>query len=341
MEKIKAAVIGAGNWGEVHALAYARHPGVELAAICDLDRARAEALAEKYGAAEALADYREVMARDEITAVSVATPDITHTDIAVAAAAAGKHVLVEKPLATTMEDCRRTIEAAEKSGIKLMVDFHNRWNPAFVKAREAIASGELGQLSLIHVRLNDTIYVPTKMLSWADRSSVLWFLGSHCFDLVLWLTGDQVKRVTAYERSRILKDRGLDTPDFYVTVLELKSGAVAVVENCWVIAETAPMIFDFKCEIVGSRGTMFIDPSHNRTVQKYTESEGGYEDVLGGTVVHGKPVGFIYLSVQHFVECLENDQQPMVGGEDGMRVTRLVLAAIESASTTRPLDIGE
>lgn len=325
------AVIGVGTWGERHTATYASHPEAELTLVCDVNAARAQAIAQKFGAQGWTTDYREVLAHPATQAVSVVTPDFAHREIAVAAAQAGKHILCEKPLATTEKDCRAILEAAAQAGVKLMVDFHNRFNPPFLKVKGALEKGELGQPLMLYVRLNDTLFVPTKMLSWAGRSTVGWFLGSHAFDLVRWLCGSEVKRVYAVSRSVVLKQRGIDTPDFFQTTLELENGTTAQVENCWVVAESAPAIFDFKCELVGSQGTMYVDVSHHRMVQKYTLEEATYPDVIAGPEIYGKPTGFAIESIHHFVDCVLYDRQPLITGEDGLKATQIVLAMEESA----------
>ncbi|MCS7252898.1 MAG: Gfo/Idh/MocA family oxidoreductase [Armatimonadota bacterium] len=339
MEKIGVGVIGVGTFGEVHALAYSAHASVECVMVCDIDEQRARNACEKYGFKGWTTDYRELLAHESIHAVSIATPDFAHRQIAVDAAEAKKHILVEKPLATSVEDCEAIIEAANRNGVTLMVDFHNRFNPAFVRLKEAIDSGELGQLLLIATRLNDTLFVPTKMLSWAEKSTVAWFLGSHVVDLVRWLTGAEVKRVYTVTRSMLLKSIGVDTPDFFVSTLEFDNGCVATIENCWVISERSPSVVDFKCEVVGTSGTVFIDTSHHGMVEKYTQLGASYPDVIANVNLHGKPVGFAIASIHHFVECLIRGIQPIVSGFDGLQATKVIAAMEESVKSRAPIEL--
>jgi predicted dehydrogenase len=188
-------VIGAGLWGQAHAEVYATHPWAELAAVCDSDRGKAESLARKFASARVYTDYNEMMKDPGIDAVAVATPDFAHRGPVVAAAKAGKHVHSEKPLATTREDAEAIAAAVRASGVSYMVDFHARWNPPFAIARKDIADGTLGRIMSAYFRLNDTISVPTSMLSWSAQSSILWFLGSHTVDTLRYLLGDEVERV--------------------------------------------------------------------------------------------------------------------------------------------------
>ena len=340
MAKVGCAVIGVGLWGETHAALYAEHADTELVAVCDLDADRARQVAQKYGAPKAVSDYREVMADPAVQAVSIATPDFAHAEPAIAAAKAGKHLLVEKPLATTVEECQAIIAAAKASGVKLMTDFHNRWSPPFYKAWKAIREGEIGQVSHIYYRLSDTIYVPTRMLRWAGQSTVAWFIGSHSLDTVCWLLGELPNRVYAVSRSRVLKARGVDTPDLYSSVLEFPSGATAVIENDWILPETTPNIIDLKCQIVADRGAIYVDGSHHRMMEKYTLEEASFPDTFVFPRVQGKQVGFAVESIRHWIECLAGDKEPAVTGEDGLRVTQMILAIEESARARQPVDVS-
>lgn len=333
------AVIGSGLWGSLHARVYSESEHARLAAVCDLDQVRASELGSRFGA-DSYTDLGKMLQRDDIDAVSIVTPDFAHTDIALAAIAAGKHVLVEKPLATTSADCRRVIDAAKAAKVKLMVDFHNRWSPPFCTAKTSIDQGEIGSVRLITYRLNDTIFVPTKMLSWAGKSTVAWFIGSHSLDTVTWLIGDKVAHVYAVSKSVVLKNRGIDTPDFYAVTLEFENGAVATIENCWILPESLPNIFDLKCEIVGSEGAFFIDGSSHRLIEKHAGGQGLYPDILVMPEVRGKQMGFAAESIRHFIDCVVDDVEPSVTGEDGLRVTELIEAIEQSVATGQRVSLG-
>lgn len=333
MSNVKGfAVIGSGLWGGLHARVYSESERARLVAVCDLDQARASEVGAKFGA-ESCTELDKMLAREDIDAVSIVTPDFAHVDIALAAIRAGKHVLVEKPLATNSADCHRIIDAAKSSGVKLMVDFHNRWSPPFCSAKTSIEQGELGSVRLIYYRLNDTIFVPTEMLSWAGRSTVQWFIGSHSLDTVTWLISDKVESVYAVSRSVVLKGMGIDTPDFYEVILEFANGAVAVVENCWIIPNSLPNIIDLKCEIVGSEGALYVDGSSHRVLERHTGGKGWYPDVLVMPEIRGKQMGFAAESIRHFIDCVADDKQPSVTGEDGLRVTELIEAVERSAAS--------
>lgn len=341
---VKIGIVGAGLWGAVHARAYAQNCRVELAAVCDLEESRARRLAEQYHIPQVYTRLEDMLAGD-LDGVSIATPDDAHTAPALAAIASGRHVLVEKPLATRVEDCQAMIAAASQARVILMVDWHNRWNPPIYAAWKAARSGELGDIRYIYYRLSDTIYVATRMLPWAGRSSVLWFLGSHAIDTTCWLMNRTPTRIFCQVRRGVLDSLGVDTPDLYLSVLEFEGGGLAVIENAWILPQQSPALIDHKVEILGARGAVYLDPSHNRAFEKYSpETATGfphppYADMLVSPEVHGKQVGFAVESIHHFVDCIEQGQPPLATGAAGLLNTRLILAAEESARTGLPVEV--
>jgi predicted dehydrogenase len=351
MLEIGLGVIGVGTWGALHARVYATLPGARLAAVCDTNFARAQEIATLCGGATVYTDYRDLLADREVQAVSIVLPDFLHHDVAIAAARAGKHLLVEKPLATTEPEALEILQAARETGVTLFVDFHNRWSPLFASLKQSLDAGELGQPQFVSYRLNDTLFVPTKMLSWAGRSSVAWFLASHCLDTLLWLmgaraaseggAGDRIERLYTVARSRLLAtEYGVNTPDFYLTTLEWRSGLVTHLENAWILPGSGPSIFDLKCEFLGSRGAFFIDGSHHGAVQKQAD-RALYPDVLVAPIVQNYPVGFGAESIRHFARCVQTGQPPLVDGLDGLAVTRLILKMEESARLGQPVPVGD
>ncbi len=338
-KKHRFGVIGAGLWGEAHAEVYATHPWAELAAVCDSDRSRAERVAKRFGAPRVYTDYREMVKDPGVDAVAVATPDFAHRDPVVAAAKAGKHVHSEKPLATSREDAEAIAAAVRSSGVVYMVDFHARWNPPFAIARRNIEEGALGRIMSAYFRLNDTVSVPTGMLSWASKSSILWFLGSHTVDTLRFLLADEVERVYSVSRAEVLKERGIDVPDLYQSVLEFRSGIVATIENNWIVPNTNPAVNDFKVNILGSKGMINMDLTNNQLFERYLETTSDHPDCLVKPQVRDRHVGFAYEAIRDFVECLALGRPVQAGLDDGLKVTSVILAIMESAAIRAPVTV--
>ena len=339
MERMGVGVIGLGVFGELHCKTYAADPRVKLVGVCDIDGERATQRAEQYRAEFSCTDFAELLSREDIAAVSVATPDFAHREIVIAAAEAGKHVLVEKPMAMTVDDCQAMIAAAEKADVTLMVDFHNRFNVPFVATREKIRDGSLGEPKMAYVRLSDTTYVPTTMIRWASKTTVAWFLGVHCVDLLRWLFEDEVRRVTAVSRSGVLQAMGVDTPDFFQSILEFERGGVACVENSWILSSTMPCVYDFKFELCCAKGTVNVDTSSSGLVRIFDAHGETFPDFLNVVDYHGQPGGFGVQSIRHFISVVLGEAEPLSGPNDGLEATRVVAAIHESAEKGAPVDI--
>lgn len=336
METIRFGLIGAGLWGRGHAEIYSTHHRSTLHAVCDLDEARAAQVAKDFGAQASYGDYRELLADPKVDAVAVVTPDFAHADPLVAAAEAGKHIIVEKPLATTHEDLARIEAAVKAADVTFMVDFHNRWSPPIVAARNAIDEGQLGPVVSAYLRLNDTVFVPTEMLAWAAKSSVLWFLGSHGVDVLRYLFQDEVERVYAVSRSEVLKKKGVDVPDIYQAILEFRSGVVATIENNWIVPNTNPGYNDIKINVLGSTGMINMDLTHNQMIECFLEDRSYHPDCLVGPAIRDKHVGFAYESIRSFVDSLANGAPIQATLDDGVKVSKVILAIMDSAKERAP-----
>ena len=339
MEKIKMAIVGAGVWGQTHAGIFREHPMVENVGICDLNRERAEKAAAEYGIPKVYTKVEDMLKDCSCDAVSVVTPDHLHADAAVLCANAGKHILIEKPLATTREDVNRIVEAANKNRVRVMVDLHNRWNPPYALAKQAIDAGELGQLKTGYIRLNDVKWVATDMLSWSAASSILWFLGSHSLDTLTWLFGSRLKRVYAVSTRGVLDALGINTVDCYLSTLEYENGCIAQMENGWICPNANPCVNDIKCTVLGDRGMISIDASHHNLIQKYSDQAVTVPDVLVRNTVHGRVKGFAYESIRSFVDCLASGREFIVSLEDAAAASLGILAIMESAEKGMPVKV--
>ena len=319
MDKIKTAVIGVGIYGEVHVRTYNKDPRTELVSVWSRTKKRAREIAEKYNC-----NYTtslDGIANDKrIRLVSIATPDFAHAEPAIRMLEAGKHVLIEKPMAVSTEDCKRIMEAQRIGKGKLMVNFHNRWHPPIVESKRRIDNGEIGNPVSIYARLSDRIDVATKWLSWAGRSGPEWFLFPHTIDLILWfLNGEMPTKIFAVGKKGVLSSMGIDCYDVIQAQLEFKNCIVSL-ESSWIIPKGWRNIVDFRIDVLGTKGKI--------------EIEGDKEGIGIATENYQTPFVLDYITeeepIKYFIDCIERDVSPKPGVEDGLRVTKIIEGMLHS-----------
>jgi predicted dehydrogenase len=223
------------------------------------------------------------------------------------------------------------VEAQKAAETKLMINWSNRWMPSFAKTKAKLETGEMGDPLYCYARLNNTTYVPTQMLSWAADTRLPFWLICHRYDIARWYFGSEAKKVTAVSRSVVLKEKGIDTPDFYQATVEFEDGQVGNFESCWILPESMPYLVDSKFQLICSKGYTNIDPTPP-VHQLATEDEYAHEGFLFANVM-GQPVGFVRQAIEHFINCCVTDTEPMITGEDGLQITRALAAMVEAAET--------
>jgi predicted dehydrogenase len=348
---IKVAVVGAGTFGVNHLNAFRQlsYIGVaELAAVAEVNEKRAEWVRENY-ACPVYADYIEMLDKADIDAVAVVTPDHLHKPVVLAAAARGKHILVEKPLDVTVEGCREMIEAAGFAKVLLQVDFHKRYDPDHIALERRVAAGELGTVLYGNVYMEDRIEVPAEWFPhWAPSSSPAWFLGVHFYDLVRWVIKSNAKTVFARGRKELLKNEyGVDTWDAICALVEFENGAVFNFNTSWILPRQFEAIVNQEIRLVGTKGVWEID-SQDRGSRSCVVDEGmrTYNnnfmrqslDKQGRTIYKGYGIesieDFAY-NVQALLDgaTLSDLKGSYPDGEDGLEVTKIGVAVHQSVET--------
>lgn len=324
----KGAVVGLGNLGLQYANLIESHHETELTAVCDSDKIKLEAYQCKHKDVAVFSDYRELMQSD-VDFVYVGTPDFAHAGPAIAAASAGKHLLLEKPLAMSVEEASSLAQIISDNGVMAKICFTNRWNQPFAVAKQSIEQGRIGQVLHIHARLNDRITVPTKMISWASKTSPGWFLMSHILDLALWIADDEVQKVHGAGQKQILSSvYGIDTFDSIHAFLYFKNGVLAHLESSWILPETFPFIVDFKLQVVGSKGCIHVD-THDQMVHCSAVNHEHLPSLDAS--INGRMTGQVSLSYDDFVDCLCGRSTVSATVQDGVENTEL-LALIHRAA---------
>lgn len=330
--KLRAGVIGVGTFGSLHARVYSELDSVDLVAVADIQPEKVQQIASQYGV-KAYTDYNELLESADLDMVSVCTSDELHMAPVLAAAAAGKHILVEKPLAKSMQDCDVMIKAAEDAGVKLMVGQILRFDPRYYAARRAIVEGQIGDPVHFYARRNNPIGNAMRL---GNHTSVLFFLGIHDIDFINWCARSRIERVYAESVSRVLKDRDIDTPDSYLALMKFADGTIASLEVSWILPQSFSGRLDAQFEAVGTEGTMFVDGS-GQAVKLHLADSSTCPDVMYAPELYGRYTGILKDEIKHFVECIQQDKTPAVTGQDAKAAVAVVCAMAESVEKGKPV----
>lgn len=317
MNKLRTAVVGTGIYGINHVKAYTWNPNTELVAVCDLNKEITDKVAADYGV-KAYQDVNEMLDKEEIDAVSIATPDAFHMEPALAAIRHGKPVLVEKPLATTSEDALRILAEADKYNVRIAVDYHKRWDPAAINLKNELMKEGTGKPIRGYMSMDDIINVPTEWFDWAEKSSPVHFLGTHCYDQIRWYMECEVEEVYAVGTKKLLKSKGIDTYDTIQAILKFANGCYWTVENSWIFPKGFAKNNDGRTQIVCENAVLRAD-SQNRGVEIYDHQKchtpNSYFILNNG----GRPSGFGIEPINDFIYCLLSDKPFIADGNDGLQ----------------------
>ncbi len=326
MTGLKAGVIGVGWFGEIHCSVIAGVPGMELVALADRDETRLAEVGKQHGVNALHADYRDLLADPAIDLVHIVTRWDSHAEIAIAALAAGKHVLMEKPMAPTVAECQQICDAAEAAETYLMVGHVCRFNPRCIAAKREIDAGNIGHV----VSLNGRRNVPA---AWAvgalDKVNPISDTGIHDTDLMMWFSDARVVSVYA-QTVRVNK---YAYPDMFQIMYRFDNGASAIYESAWLMPESAPFMIDERMSIIGSKGFVQVQDTFPNlglcNADGFTGPDTTYWPRIGG--VTG---GALAEEVMYFAGCVANGITPsVITPEQSMAAMETVLAAQQSAES--------
>jgi predicted dehydrogenase len=324
---LKGGIIGLGKKGQEYIKLISLDSRTEIAALFDSDMNKLEELSNKHNL-RAYDSSIEMFEKANLDFVYIGTPDFAHTKYVLEAAKYGVDILVEKPMATDLEDAKKMVKAVRESGVKFQVSLSNRFNPPFIEAKRAVESGEVGEILSINTKLNDSIVVPTEKLSWAGKSSPGWFLMSHTMDMASWLKQLKVKTVYATGVKKYLITKGINTYDALQALVTYEDGTQGFFESQWALPKGIPMVFDFKFDIAGTKASISIDTQDQMLhVAKGDFKYRGTIDIM----VNNRMLGQTAFSYQAFIDCLEKGNEPSPSVEEGLENVKLLAAVRESA----------
>ena len=346
MEKIKVAVIGTGSISNEHIGAYLKNPDVELYAFCDINPVQLQKMAEKYGIKRTFTDVHEMLKLKEIDAVSVCTWNSAHAPCAIAALNAGKHVLCEKPMATSAEEARAMKEAAEKNGKLLMIGFVRRYGNDCRVLKDFIASDYFGDFyyaKATYLRRNGN---PGGWFGDKSRSAggPLIDLGVHVIDLTRYLMGNP-KPVSVYGATfqKLLNRPNIKSQKDYTSVsssekdicdVEDLASAMIRYDNGAVLSIEASFSLNIKkdegkIELFGTKGGAKLDPE----LEMYTEINDYLADVSLDYPTALSFDGLFANEINHYISCIKDGVSCKSPAEDGIAIMEILDAVYESSRT--------
>ncbi len=337
-------LIGAGSMARAHAYALRNIEGVTITAVCDPDPEQVAGTAQAFEIPFTAADHQAVLARDDVDAVVIASPDFAHAEQAADALRAGKHVLCEKPMVRSLDECRQVVAAADASQCVFMIGQVCRFSPGFITGKRFVDEGHLGELFLVESEYaHDYSHIhghggwridPTRL-----REPFLGG-GCHAVDLVRWV-GGQPTEAFAYSNRKALSDWPVD--DCTVAVYRFASGTVGKV----VCSVGCKRDYTMRSVFWGTKGTVICDNT-STSITVYLTGADKLELPAGlpaaFTLPLDIPVGtqvkMTEMEDRTFIACCRGEQPPTMDAREGSRTVAACLAAIESAKTGKPVPVA-
>jgi predicted dehydrogenase len=332
VEKLRIGVIGVGFIGALHARIFKELATAELVAVTDSNAQLARQRAKELGC-EQVDSIAAMVRRKDIDAVSICTPDDYHVEPVLQAAEAGKHILLEKPVARTAADSLAIQQACDRAGVRLMVAHILRFDPKYARVHDEIARGELGEIVHISAKKLNPRLTAQRI---KDQTSILFYIGIHEVDIVQWFAGSRISRVYAQKVRKVNAAHGAD--DCFFVVMNFANGAVGGLEFSWALPANYPIPIECGVEVVGTKGAAHIEVV-GQGVRMYKESGEVIPELSVWPEIHGQILGDLRVELEHFVSAVIEKEDFIVSTTDAVDAVRVVEAILSSAERNQPVEI--
>jgi predicted dehydrogenase len=330
-------VVGLGFMGRRNARFLSEIEGLRLAGVYDVDGDLARSVAAESGGV-IYSDLDAMVRAADVAGVIVCTPEDRHLEPALAVLDAGKPLLVEKPIAHTLDAARAIEKAAVRSGVPVLVGHLLRFEPRWAGAWRRIAAGEIGDVLSIATRRIGNIGDQNVL---RGRTTIPLYYGVHDLDVMRWFAGAEATTIFAQRRSGAVRAAGYDVDDLYHAVVSFANGALGSAELGWHVPVAASSARTAGVLVIGSEGVIEIDQMETGLTRW---AEGGVNpavDVMFWPETHGIPGGALGLEIRHFADCVRGLREPAVALADAVEALRLSLAMEESAATGAVVDLKQ
>ncbi len=354
-EKLGVAVIGCGFLGQPHAKGVARAKNCRLVAAVDIYPERAQEFKERFGADVAITDLDEALERDDVDWVVVTTPNNSHAELTIRSLEAGKHVMVQKPMAMTLEECDAMIAASERSGKKLMNAYFEMFHPVYYKAKELIDQGAIGQVFFMKAIMAWHMDVSTNWRFDPNVSGGGILMDGHVHHAAMfkYYTGSDAKWVTT-QGGTLASDAPVE--DTAVTLVRSETALAEISGSNRLKRPCSQNNFNFQeyIELYGTDGTILCRTIERPSLWVYTEKEPVPEHLRGWMfprvdwVDFDDRVGYCQFNAdedpwvrlhEHFSDCIINDTRPLTTGQDGRDFLEIILAGYQSMREGRTIEL--
>jgi myo-inositol 2-dehydrogenase/D-chiro-inositol 1-dehydrogenase len=332
---VNVGLIGAGRIGRLHAehLAF-RIPDANLLAVSDIILEAAQKCAADLGIPTATQDHRIIMENPDIKAVVVCSSTDTHAQMIEEAAAAGKHIFCEKPIAHDLGEIDRALAAVEKAGIKLQIGFNRRFDPNFRRVRELVATGKIGQPHILRITSRDPAPPPIEYIK--VSGGIFLDMTIHDFDMARYLIGSEVEEI--YAAAGVMVDPAIGEAgdvDTAVITLRFENGVIGTIDN----SRRAAYGYDQRVEVFGSAGCASVDNNYPNTAV-ISDGQSVHRDLPLNFFIERYVESYI-AEMKAFIECVQQDKMPPVTGIDGRIPVVMGYAAAKSYEENRPVRLDE
>ena len=337
-DRIGIALIGAGRAGMIHAANFrSRVPNAKFVAVIDPVQEAREAAKKSLEIEKSYSDYKDALADDEIDAVVVVAPTAFHRDIVVNAAAAGKHILCEKPMAMNESECEDMIKAAAAGKVKLQLGFMRRFDAGYRKAKNTVLSGTIGDVVMVRSNTRGPSVPQPWMYDLEKSNGPLAEVNSHDIDTLRWFTESEFKTIYAIGGNYRSLGAKAEWPDFYDNVIvsaSFENGMQGTIDG----AQGVGYGYDARTEVLGTKGCVFIGRLQDESVVTCTaDGNTGTYPVVRSWRQLFEPA---YLAEDiAFVECIRNENEPEVTGLDGLMAVKVVNAGNKSIVEKRIVEL--
>ena len=330
MEPLRMGVIGVGFMGANHAKVWSQLPNTTLVAIADLDERVGRPLAETLGA-DYYKDAAELLARDDVDAVSIVTPDRHHVEPVSAAAKAGKHILLEKPMAHEAAAATTIAKAVEDAGVRLMIAHVLRFDPRYVQLHAAADPDHLGEPIHLRAKRNTVRSLAQRL---GASSSILFYLGVHDVDMMQWVARSKITRVYAQKVQKLSNGN----EDALYAVINFENGAIGTLDYSWAWPDGLPSGYHAAFEVIGTRNAALLDV-RDQGFHIISADGPAAADTHLWPEINGKITGDLRDELLHFAEAIQSGEPFVQDYKEALSAIQVLDALFASIELGQPVDV--